>query len=32
LEVIGAQVVKDQTMDEGSFEIGDDFLTIYARK
>jgi hypothetical protein len=32
LKVIGAQVVKDQTMDEGSFEIGDEVLTIYARK
>ena len=32
LKFIGQQVVKDQTLDEGSFEIGENALTIYSRK
>ena len=32
LKFIGQQVVKDQTLEEGSFEIGENVLTIYSTK
>jgi hypothetical protein len=31
LKFIGQQVVKDQTLEEGSFEIGESVLTIYRK-